>query len=1073
MTFATELSAFAATAAAKLRPGIGEPEDQIRAPFEHLLTLVGVELTGLAVNPIGEAALSAERIRPDYALLLGRNPIPVGFVELKAPGLGADTARFRGRNRVQWERLSALPNVVYTDGNEWVLYRSSEAVRRVRLIGDIRDGRLEDAGGELQALLSDFLLWDPPAPRNTSQLVRSIAGLTRLLRDEVFEEIGTGGALDALAADWRGLLFPDATDAEFADGYAQAVTFALLLARAEGIDFAARDLSEIARLLGKTHSLMGKALSVLTDQDLIGSLYTSVMTLVRVAGAVDWERITDRGGEPWLMFYESFLEAYDNELRKASGSYYTPGEVVAAMVRLTNDVLVSRLDIPAGFTDDKVVVVDPAMGTGTYLLELIRSTARRITELEGPGAVGPRLRSLTRRLIGFEKQVGPYAVSELRAFTEFQHLGAEVPAEGLRLFVTDSLGNPFVETTTLSATLEPIARSRREANKVKATEPVMVVIGNPPYKDKAGGLGGWVEAGDPGAGVPPWMDSFREPGNGKFEYVQSNLYVYFWRWALWKVFEAHPANDRGVVAFITAAGWLSGPGFKGMRRHLREIADEVWVIDCTPEGHRPEVPTRLFPGVQQPLAIVIAARRGRTSTATPARVMRTAIHGRRGEKFEQLGQLQIDGEGWVECSTAWTAPFAPASGAAWDAMPALADILTWASPGVKPNRTWPYAPRRDVLEERWAEFIASSTERRRALLGETRDRSVDRLLEPFPGIQGRRTPLAVESGPMLEPVRVGFRVLDRQWAIPDIRLMDTGRPDLWATRLPGQIYFTEQHAEPIEGGPALGITADIPDMHHYNGRGGRVLPLLMPDGATNILPGLLDYLSGRLEAPVNAEDLAAYLAAIVSNNAFAARFRDELVAPGIHVPLTTDALLWQEAVTLGYDIVGTWTFGERMSPGPHRAAVPPRVMAAIPDTEDGMPVEATYDAKTETLCIGDGRISPVRRDVWEFEVSTYRVVQRWLKRRLRVPEGKRSSELDNIVARSWSPDTTTELLAMLNAVTLLIDAQPRQADLLERVMVGPLVTVEHLTAAGVLPVRPSDRRPPKRMPTSLFDVDYA
>src|SRR5699024_562251 len=102
------------------------------------------------------------------------------------------------------------------------------------------------------------------------------------------------------------------------------------------------------------------------------------------------------------------------------------------------------------------------------------------------------------------------------------------------------------------------------------------------------------------------------PGNGKHERHLKNLYAYFWRWATWKVWESTPgpnSEEAGIVCFITTSGYIAGPGFKGMRQYLRKYASEGWIIDLTPEGQTPDVPTRIFPGVRQPLAIGMFIRK--------------------------------------------------------------------------------------------------------------------------------------------------------------------------------------------------------------------------------------------------------------------------------------------------------------------------------------------------------------------------------------------------------------------------------------------------------------------------------
>jgi hypothetical protein len=203
-----------------------------------------------------------------------------GHIEVKAPGKGADPNIWRksSHDGKQWEKLKALPNVLYTDGVSWGLYRFGEqAAPVVKLTGSIDDpgSPLGVPDDGLAHLLLSFLTWKPVPPRSISQLVRAIAPLTRLLRDEVVdtmarEQLAGDGPFTSLARDWRNLIFPEATDHAFADGYAQTVTFALLLARNEQISFDNRNVDQIAKKLGQSHSLMGKALDVLTDETIGG-----------------------------------------------------------------------------------------------------------------------------------------------------------------------------------------------------------------------------------------------------------------------------------------------------------------------------------------------------------------------------------------------------------------------------------------------------------------------------------------------------------------------------------------------------------------------------------------------------------------------------------------------------------------------------------------------------------------------------------------------------------------------------------------------------------------------------------
>ncbi|HQU43204.1 MAG TPA: N-6 DNA methylase, partial [Pirellulales bacterium] len=560
--------------------------------------------------------------------------------------------------------LQSLPNLLYTDGNSFSLWQEGELVGSiVELEGDVEtSGAKLAAPLELVARFDNFLRWEPIAPKSAAELAKVAARLCRLLRDEVAEQLAEKSpSLTALATDWRKLLFPEANDQQFADGYAQAVTFGLLMARSSNIRLAT-GLDQVGKQLGKTNSLVGAALRLLTDE--VGNeatLKTSLGTLVRVLDAVNWQTISKGNLDAWLYFYEDFLEVYDNALRKLTGSYYTPPEVVGPMIRLVDDVLRRHFGRSAGLASPEVTLADPAVGTGTFILGVLRRIAADVEADQGAGAVPQAIEAAIGRLIAFEIQLGPFAVAQLRIYAELIELIGTPPRAVPRMFVTDTLGNPFAAVEELGSLYRTISESRLQANEIKSKEPITVVIGNPPYKEKAKGRGGWVEE-EP---LLQWMPP-ADWGVGAHAKHLRNLYVYFWRWATWKVFDRDPQHDAGIVCFITVAGFLNGPGFQKMRDYLRRTADRIWVIDCSPEGHQPDVPTRIFQGVQQPVCIVLAARSKQKTADKPAVIKYTVLPaGKREEKFAALAKLKLESRIWQDCSTDWRAPFLPEATGKW------------------------------------------------------------------------------------------------------------------------------------------------------------------------------------------------------------------------------------------------------------------------------------------------------------------------------------------------------------------------------------------------------------------------
>ncbi|MGW3961193.1 type ISP restriction/modification enzyme [Amycolatopsis sp. NPDC005003] len=1070
----TVIAEFGREVTSKLRTGHGSREDHLRGPFERMLGAIAGSL-GLKITSIGETRLPDLSIRPDYAIDVAGTR--AGYVELKKPGHGVpDTWTKASKHDLeQWEKFKRLPNVLYTDGEQFARYNFGKLQG---VVAKLEPG-LERAGSKLHAVgtdfarvLTDFLLWEPERPRTLDELVRLIANLCGLLRDDVMAEIvreytgkSTAQTFLGLAADWRQALFPNLTDVEFADQYAQTVTFALLLARVEGVSFPGRSIGEIARLLGKKHSLMGRALTVLTDQP-EEDQSVALTTMVRVLSVVDWGAFPD---DTYAMLYERFLTVYDPALRRKSGVYYTPVSLVSFMTRFVDDVLRSRLGRSLGFADQDVIVVDPAMGTGSFLAEVVDKVACTVAEEEGVGAVPASLRELSKRLIGFENQAAPYAVAELRlhSLLKKRHR-AEVPASERR-FLADTLDDPDVQLLPMGRMYEAIERSRRGANRVKREEPVMVVIGNPPFVDKVKGISSWLES--PATAVAaPSLHAFKKPGNGRLEYVLSNKYIYFWRWATWKAFDAHPADPAGVVALVCPSGFATGEGFAGMREYLRRTADEGWFIDLTPEGHQPPISTRFFRENQQPICVAIFIRRGSPTPEVPALIHRLSVSGTIPEKERALDRLQVDGQ-WDTCSSSWSAPFRSAGDELWSSMPPLTDLMPWQSPGVKPNRTWVYAPDRGSLHARWRTLVQADADAKSALFYESRDANLRRVNPPLPGYPTSASPFIEECGAPPQPVRVGFRSFDRQWIIPDSRLLATPRPALWSALGDRQVFVVEQHLHDIGTGPGLVFCSLIPDMHHFAGRGGRISPLYRDSvgRAPNISPGLLRFLSSRLSLDVAPEDLVAYLAAIVAHPAFTTRFAADLKTPGIRVPLTLSPGLWEEAVRVGREVVWLHTYGERFAdasagrrPGPPKMpGGRPAVRIGIPDTEDGMPERITYDDQIRTLNVGDGRISPVSPEVWNYRVAGMRVVKHWCDYRKKKPSGNRKSPLDDVVATTWTPGMTTELLELLNVLELCVALEPRQAALLDEIMAGPLLAVDDLIEANVLPVPAAAKAAPK------------
>ncbi|MFD9483542.1 type ISP restriction/modification enzyme [Streptomyces sp. NPDC059991] len=366
--------------------------------------------------------------------------------------------------------------------------------------------------------------------------------------------------------------------------------------------------------------------------------------------------------------------------------------------------------------------------------------------------------------------------------------------------------------------------------------------------------------------------------------------------------------------------------------------------------------------------------------------------------------------------------------------------MPWSVAPLRPGRTWVTAPDDRTLRTRWNALVQADSTTREHLFRPTRTRTLHTRVAALPLRPTSTAPLALESGPCPTPLRFTHGPFDQQWLIPDHRLLDAARPELWRVADERQVFVVEQGYLPKAGGPALTVSALLPDGRSPAGRPGRIRPLYRRPGATepNLTPGLLPFLGKAYGHDVTPEDLLAWIVAAAQPS-----------PAGCVLPLTSDPLLWERGVGLGHRIVELTVRGAR---GGEKPRLPggrrPYVRAAIPARPDTL----RYDPEDESLYLGEGRISPVPPGAWEFEVSGVRVLELWFEQRT---ESGEPGTLEAVRPASWPQEWTSELLELITVLALLDELRPRQRELAD----GPRIARDRLVEARVLPVPPAARRP--------------
>ena len=1077
-TFLLQLKKFSAdiTKAFKLKIDFN-PEDQLKKPVAELLEAAG-EMLRLNVGVATE--VHAEEIgRPDVGIAVKK--LLTGHIELKAPGKGANPERLKGRDKEQWEKFKNLPNLIYTDGNEWTLFRSGERVgKAVRFSGDVTtDGAnaVEQSSAEaLFALLSDFLRWQPIPPSSPRTLAKTLAPICRLLRTDVLSALKDPNSnLSSLVKDWRAYLFPESDDPTFADAYAQTITYTLLLARLTGEE--SITVPGAVQKIRAHHAFLADVLKVLGDESAQRGIEMSIQLLERLIAAVDPVALRKKSeGDPWLYFYEDFLAEYDPRLRGDRGVYYTPVEVVQTQVRLVSELLETKFNLQFSFANEKVITLDPATGTGTYLLAALEHALGKVEKSRGAGMRQNAAANAAKNMHGFEIMVGPYTVAHLRLAQAFVSEGATLPDDGVQIYLTDTLESPNASPLEPSFMYKGWEREHNRARRVKKQTPVLVCIGNPPYDrqqiDSESGetikrKGGWVRFGE-GDGNKTLLDDFLTPltalGLGLHAKNLYNDYVYFWRWALWKVVEN---NKQGIVSFITASSYLRGPGFAAMREHIRKAFDELWIIDLEGDNLGTRKTENVF-NIQSPVAIAIGVRYAAEKTNGLAKAHYARLEGTREEKLTKLATIEkfADLE-WRECLPRSTDPFLPISKTDFWTFPLLTDLFPWQENGVQFKRSWPIGESKDLLCKRWQTLLSVLPDQRGKLLRETEARIAsknvsnfdDKVLPAISKLDNNAEPFAL--------ARYAYRSFDRQWVLLDARLTDRPRPDLMRAHSDRQLYLTSMLTSILGEGPTAIATALIPDLHYFCGRGAKdVIPLWQDAhfAIPNLTQGVLEKLQSEYGKPVSPEEFFAYTYAVLFTPRYVQRFWDELSMPGVRLPITKDSALFFKTVELGKRLIWLHTYGERFVPKKEKQGRVPqgkaRCQTATPQAKEKYPETYRYDETKKILYVGEGVFTNVRPEVWEFSVSGLHVVKSWLGYRMKERAGKKSSPLDEIRPETWTFDN--ELLDLLWVLDNTVDLLPEVNQNFERVLKSKLFHANDFS-------KPSSGEQRSKSSLSLFD----
>ena len=576
---------------------------------------------------------------PDFRVWDGSHQV-IGYIEAKAPGAKLEHVETSEQLR---RYLHTFPNVILTDFYEFRLYRRGTLLEHALLARPFIAQTLKtkppaEQVEALMRLFEAFFAFTLPPSLTPEALSVELARRTRFLRDQVIrpelecKQKDIYGFFDA----FQKYLITGLTEEQFADLYAQTITYGLFAARTRAQGVFNRQMAH--DLIPPTIGILRNVFRFISWGEPSPQMEAIVDDIAAVLSAADVQAILSqyyrqgKGDDPILHFYETFLAEYDPETRERRGVYYTPQPVVRYIVHAVHHLLKTRFGLTDGLADSQVTLLDPAAGTLTFPAEAVQLAFREFTEKYGEGTKGTFLRDhILPHFYAFELLMAPYAIGHMKIGFLLEALGVPLQNdERFQFYLTNTLEMEDLQQITIPG-LSSLSEESHHAAKIKKDEPILVILGNPPYSGLSANQNEWTERllkQDLDGAQSYYTVDGKPLGERNPKWLQDD-YVKFLRFAQWKIHKA----GRGIVAMITNHGYLDNPTFRGMRQSLMKTFDEIYILDLHGNSLKRETapdggPDENVFDIRQGVAIALLIKYGaqheeRTYTnqwQTPARV---------------------------------------------------------------------------------------------------------------------------------------------------------------------------------------------------------------------------------------------------------------------------------------------------------------------------------------------------------------------------------------------------------------------------------------------------------------------
>jgi predicted helicase len=971
---------------------------------------------------------------PDF--ILRKGSVAVGYIEAKDIGKSLDEVeKSEQLNRYR----DSLTNLVLTDYLEFRWYVDGECRLKARLGSPTKDGKIRrDREGvqRLAELFNNFLSHKAVGVGTPRELARRMARQTHLIRNLIinaFKNEPEGGSLHTQLVAFRDNLIPDLSAEYFADMYAQTIAYGLFAARCTHPDENNFIRQNAAYLLPKTNPFLRKLFNTIAGPDLDERITWLVDDLAQVLAQADMEAVLKDFGkhsgkeDAVVHFYETFLKEYDEKIREMRGVYYTPEPVVSYIVRSIDHLLKTRFNKPQGLADDKTLILDPAVGTATFLYMVVNEIYQANTGKRQQGLWNNYVaEKLLPRIFGFELLMAPYAVAHLKLGLLLQGTGYEFRSDQrLGIYLTNTLDEAIKHSETLFA--QWIIDESNAAAEIKKEKQIMVVLGNPPYSGhsanastkketmKAGtqywkrinGKWEWVKAKSNITDIVPTfigriLDDYYQVdgkplGEKNPKWLQDD-YVKFIRFGQWRI----ERTGQGVLGFITNHAYLDNPTFRGMRQSLMNTFTDIYILnlhgnakkkEVAPDGGKDE---NVF-DIQQGVAICLLVKK--PDETAPARIHYADLWGLREGKYLALLGSDIATTSWAELNpTSSLYLFVPREEAqveeyekGWK----VTDIFPVNSVGLFTARDHFVVDfNENSLENRIEEFRGT-------------DLSDDEIQEKYElkdskgwRLASARQNVRLDSDYSKAFTTCLYRPFDIRPFFYHKSVIERSRSKFMRHLLDGEnLAICIGRAGQVVGPAQWDIVycgRQIVDLNIFYRGGGQCFPIyLYPaegemqfEGGKrrpNLNPEFIKAFSGKLgltfiedgrgelKQTFGPEDIFNYAYAVFHSPTYRTRYAEFLKIDFPRLPLTSDKELFKVLAAKGAELVSLHLMESPALNSP---------ITNYPIAGSNAVEKVTYDDNNQRVYINKTQyLGGVPPDVWDSHIGGYQVAQKWLKDR--------------------------------------------------------------------------------------------